>query len=376
MNTMKILMLGESLERQGGIVSVEKLILEEATPDVIFKHIATLPKGSSLKKVVVFLQAIVELFWRLLQREVDLVHIHVSERGSAFRQAITTLIVMLFRKPVIMHTHSSDFHSFYSKLPGWIKQWMSWVFGSCTRFIVLSDSWKKYYIENLGLKPERVIVLPNPVKLPLQIPQRKGSEKVSFVFLGRIGQRKGAFDLINAFASLPDELKTRSRLTIAGDGEGEKARRLVESLNLTDYITIFDWINQEQRDALLAKADVFVLPSYNEGLPMALLEAMSWGLPVITTPVGGIPEVVTDNGTGLLVNPGDVQQLAEAVQSLIEYESLRLDLGSAARRRVAPLDVKTYSRSLFNLYCSALGINKHWDAKPDLMGAATTSRWQ
>jgi hypothetical protein len=64
MNTMKILMLGESLERQGGIVSVEKLILEEATPDVIFKHIATLPKGSSVKKVVVFLQAIVELFWR------------------------------------------------------------------------------------------------------------------------------------------------------------------------------------------------------------------------------------------------------------------------------------------------------------------------
>jgi glycosyltransferase involved in cell wall biosynthesis len=358
MNKMKILMLGESLDRQGGIVSVEKLILEQATPDMAFKHIPTLPKGSSVKKVAVFGQAIVELFWRLLQREADLVHIHVSERGSAFRQAITTLIVMLFRKPVIMHTHSSDFHSFYSKLPQGIKQWMSWVFGNCTRFIVLSESWKKYYVENLGVKPERVVVLPNPVKIPAKVPQRLDSEKVSFVFLGRIGQRKGAFDLINAFASLPDELKTRARLTIAGDGEGEKARSLLKSLNLTDYITILDWVNQEQRDAMLAKADAFVLPSYNEGLPMAVLEAMSWSLPIITTPVGGIPEVVTHTKNGLLVTPGNIQQLSEAMQSLIEDEKLRFSLGTAARTSVIPLDVKDYFGSLKHVYHSVLGLSE------------------
>lgn len=358
MNTIKILMLGESLERQGGIVSVEKLILEEATPEVVFKFIPTLPNGSGVKKIVVFLQAIVELFWRLLRGEADLVHIHVSERGSAFRQAITTLVVLLFRKPVLMHTHSSDFHSFYSKLPQGVQQWMSWVFGNCTRFIVLSESWKKYYVENLGVKPDRVVVLPNPVKIPAQVPQRLNSENVSFVFLGRIGQRKGAFDLINAFASLPDELKTRARLTIAGDGEGEKARDLVKNLNLTHYITILDWVNQEQRDAMLAKADAFVLPSYNEGLPMAVLEAMSWSLPVITTPVGGIPEVIKHTQNGLLVTPGDMQQLSEAMKSLIEDEKLRLYLGSNARVSVTPLDVKDYFGSLSNIYHSVLILNE------------------
>ncbi len=358
MYTIKILMLGESLERQGGIVSVEKLILEEATPDIIYKFIPTLPKGSSVKKIMVFLQAIVELFWRLLRGEADLVHIHVSERGSAFRQAITTLVVLLFRKPILMHTHSSNFHEFYSELPQWIKQWMSWVFASCTRFIVLSESWEKYYIANLGLKPERVIVLPNPVKIPAEVPQRLDSKTVNFVFFGRIGPRKGAFDLINAFASLPDELKTRSKLTIAGDGEGEKARDLVKNLNLTDYIRIFDWVNQEQRDAMLAKADVFVLPSYNEGLPMALLEAMSWGLPVITTPVGGIPEVVSNTQNGLLVAPGDIQQLSEAMQSLIKDEKFRLSLGSAARISVAPLDVKDYFGSLSSIYHSVLDLKQ------------------
>ena len=354
MSKLTIVMLGESLDRQGGIVSVEKLILQQATPDILFKHIPTLPKGSSVRKVVVFGQAIGELSWRLLRREADLVYIHVSERGSAYRQMIITLIALVFRKPVIMHAHSSEFHLFYSGLPQGIKLWMSLVFGKCTRFIVLSESWKQFYIENVGLKSERVIVLPNPVKLPSQVSQRINSTKVSFVFLGRIGQRKGAFDLIKAFASLPAGQRTRTKLTLAGDGDVEQARSLIKSLNLMDSITILDWIDQEQRDALLSKADVFVLPSYNEGLPMALLEAMSWSLPVITTPVGGIPELVTQAQNGLLVNPGDVQQLSEAMQSLIDDENLRLSLGSNARLSVTHLDVKEYFTSLSDVFNSVL----------------------
>jgi glycosyltransferase involved in cell wall biosynthesis len=110
---------------------------------------------------------------------------------------------------------------------------------------------------------------------------------------------------------------------------------------------------------------------------MALLEAMSWGLPAITTPVGGIPEVVTHNETGLLVDPGDVQQLTEALQSLIEDESLRLKLGSAARQRVTPLDVKHYSCSLHELYRSTLKTNKSQDTELSLMGATRlVGRWR
>ena len=355
---MQITMLGESLERQGGIVSVEKLILEEATSDIQIKHITTLPNGSAVHKILVFFQAIVELFWSLLNREADLIHIHVSDRGSPFRHSITTLIGWLFQKPVIIHTHSADFHLFYSKLPQLLKQWLSWSFCKCTRFIVLSDSWKKFYIENLGLKSEQVIVLPNPVKIPAQIPQRLDSKQVFFLFLGRIGQRKGAFDLIQAFASISPTQQSRAKLTMAGDGDGEQARSLIQTLNLTDYITILDWVDQEKRDDLLAKADVFVLPSYNEGLPMALLEAMSWGLAVITTPVGGIPEIVTQHQNGLLVNPGDIQQLSEAMQSLIADDNLKTSLGSNARTRVKHLDIKDYLASLKHIYASVIDLEQ------------------
>jgi glycosyltransferase involved in cell wall biosynthesis len=351
---VRIVMLGDSLEHNGGIVTVEKLILKHAPPEIEIQHIATREDGSIAHKMMVFGKGLAALVWRLLSRKTELVHIHLADGGSALRKAIITLIAWVFRKPVLMHAHGPEFHLTYFGLPKWTQTGLSWIFQRCWRFIVLSKSWKDFYMLNCGLKEEQVFVLPNPVELPAQVPHRINATKVSLVFFGRVGQRKGAFDLIRAFATLPVEQKDRSQLIVAGDGEIEQGHKLVENLDLKEHITFLGWINSEQRDALLSKADVFVLPSYNEGLPMALLEAMGWGLPVITTPVGGIPEVVTSIQNGLLVTPGDIQQLSEAMQSLIENETLRISLGSAARASVAAFDVKNYFASLINIYLSIL----------------------
>lgn len=354
---LKIIMLGESLARQGGIVSVEKLILQQASSDVEIKHIATLVNGSVTHKIVGFGRSIVEFLWTLLRTQSDLVHIHVSQGGSVYRKAILTMIALIFRKPIVLHAHGPEFHLFYSKLPQLLKRGFGWIFCRSDRFIVLSESWKNYYIE-VGLKAEQTVVLPNPVKLPAQIPSRTNSQVVNFVFLGRIGQRKGAFDLITAFSNLPAQYQSRSRLILAGDGDVKQAQNLIASLNLSNYITVLEWLNSEQRDKLLASSDVFVLASYNEGLPMSLLEAMSWGLPVVTTPVGGIPELVTHNKNGLLVNPGDIKQLSIAMESLIDSENWRLSLGSNARKSVTPFDVKYYFNHLVEIYHSVLGLTE------------------
>ncbi|MDX2213848.1 MAG: glycosyltransferase family 4 protein [Oculatellaceae cyanobacterium bins.114] len=349
---IKVLMLGESLSRQGGIVSVQKLILEQIDSTIQIKHIATLVNGSIWQKIVNFTKAILELSWRLLHEDIDLVHTHVSGRGSAFRQAITTLVALAFRKPVIMHAHGSEFHVFYSQLPKSLKWGLGWVFGKCERFIVLSENWKTFYTQNLKLEAERVIVLPNAVEIPPQIPTRPLKKDVSFVFFGRIGQRKGAFDLVRAFAALSSKYQLQAKLTLAGDGEGVKLRQLVKDLNVEDGVSVMDWIDSEQRNALSKAADVFVLPSYNEGLPMALLEAMSWGLASITTPVGGIPELVVDGENGLLVTPGNIEELSLAMQRLIEDSSLRIALGINGRKSVEPLNIQNYWNSLLELYCS------------------------
>jgi glycosyltransferase involved in cell wall biosynthesis len=364
MKKMRIIMLGASLTQNGGIATVEKLILKHASPDIHIEHITSHDEGSITHRLLIFGRAVGALLWKLLRGETDLLHIHLSDGGSALRKAILTLIAFMFRKPVLMHAHGAEFHLTYFGLPKWAQQGLSGIFRRCNGFIVLSKTWQEFYVLNLGLNTKQVFILPNPTELPEQVPHRTNASKINLVFFGRIGQRKGAFDLIKAFAKLPADQKDRSYLILAGDGELEQGRDLVENLNLTEHVTFLGWIDAKQRDMLLAKADVFVLPSYNEGLPMALLEAMGWGLPSITTPVGGIPELVSSSKNGLLVTPGDIQQLSEAMQSLISNESLRLSLGSAARETVAPFDIKTYCCRLSNIYQSILPISAASELNP------------
>lgn len=353
---INVLMVGDSLSKQGGIVTLEKHMLKHAPAHVQIQHIGTAVDGSAIQKAFGFAIALVRVILVLLTKKVDIVHAHVAERGSAYRKSIVTLIAkFLFRKPVILHSNSPEFHEFYQGLSLNVRQGLLWAFSQCDRFIAVSESWRNFYVDKFGLQPEQVLVLANPIELPTQVPHRERSNQINLVFLGRIGQRKGTFDLIRAFAILPKPIRNQANLILAGDGEVDKARDLVASYslkisNIGDRITIYDWLNSQQRDALLTQAHVFILPTYNEGLPLALLEAMGWGLPVITTPVGGIPDLIVSGKNGLLVQPGDIQQLSTAIESLIQNENLRLSLGSAARESVTPLDVKNYFNFLSQIY--------------------------
>ncbi|MEH1921466.1 MAG: glycosyltransferase family 4 protein [Nostoc sp.] len=351
---LNIILLGPSLLQQGGISNYEKLFLEYAPSEVNICHIITHEEGDIAIKVMVFLKAIWRFVWLLLREEVDIIQLEISQRGSVLRQGIMIFLAWIFHKPIILHAHGSQFHVFYTDLPKWLQNLLSWLFCKCQRLIVLSESWKTFYIENLGLKTEQVVVFYNPVKVPDEVPQRSVSNQVNLLFLGRIGQRKGAFDLIKAFSLLPLEDQTRLTLIMAGDGEVEQAGNLVKTLNLENYIKLPGWIGSRERDILLTQADIFVLPSYNEGLPLSMLEAMAWELPVIVTPVGGIPEIVTQSENGLIVSPGNIEELSNAIKSLIENEALRLSLGTKARTSVFPLDIKNHWVSFLDLYRSVL----------------------
>lgn len=357
MKQLQILMLGASLEQNGGIATVEKLIIKYSSPEIKIQHINTHDEGSIASRVIVFGKALATFLWKLLNQKIDVVHIQISDGGSIIRKAICCIVAFLFNKPVLMHTHGAEFPLTYAKFPKRVQQLLNKLFQRCQGFIVLSESWQDYYVLNLGLNTKQVIVLPNPCELPTEVHERKNQTQISLVFCGRVGQRKGTFDLIKAFANLPDHQRKCTRLIIAGDGEIEKAQQLAANLNLADQVTFLGWINSEKRDEVLSQANVFILPSYNEGLPLAILEAMGWGLPIIATPVGGIPELVISNQNGLLVTPGNVQQLSSAMELLIENENLRLSLGSTARKDVEPLDIRNYSIRLAEIYHSLSQFN-------------------
>jgi glycosyltransferase involved in cell wall biosynthesis len=355
----RVLMLGDSLNQSGGIATIQNLMLKHAPANIRIQHITSHDEGSAVYRIIVFTKALVMLIWALVWHKIDLVHVHISDGGSILRKAIISLIAFLFRKPVVMHANGSVFHLNFAKMPRWVQRGFRQIFQQCAVFIPVTTYWRDYYGPQLGLAKQRVLVLPNPAELPDHVPDRRNAQPVKFVFCGRLGERKGAFDCIQAFANLPDHVRHRAELVMAGDGEVEQARQLVERLRLNEQVKLLGWIDTTQRDRLLEQADVFVLPTNNEGLPLALIEAMCYGLPVLTTPASGIPDIVTSGKNGLLVMPGAIQPLSEAMQLLIEDETLRLSMGKAARETAESLDVKSFWARLSEIYTAVLSSDRN-----------------
>lgn len=347
---MKILMLGPSLTQNGGIATLENHILKYAPPTVTVEHIVTHDEGSVAYRVWVFTQALTQFLTKLIQDPPDVIHLHLSERGSVFRKIILTRIAWQFKKPVIIHTNGAEFHVFFCQLPTPLQTTFRNIFQRCTFFIVLSQQEQKLYQQTLGLKPEQIFILPNSVEIPSEVPGRQNHTQITLAFCGRIGERKGVFDLIQAYSKLPPKLQNCSQLILAGDGEIDRAKALISQLNLNQNIQLMGWINPDEMKKLLEKSDIFILPSYHEGLPLALLEAMGWALPVITTPVAAIPDIVEPDKNGLLVKPGDIEHLCQSMALLINDQSLRLSLGIAARSTVLPLEVHQFWDNLIHIY--------------------------
>jgi glycosyltransferase involved in cell wall biosynthesis len=350
MTKIHIAMLGPSLFQQGGMATVENLIVYQSSDDLAIRHITTHDEGSTCYRIRVFIQGLLQFFFLFLRWRVDLVHLHVSERGSVWRMGVLVLFSRLLQRPVVMHTHGSEFHQFFANLSPVGQRWVRWIFQCCDTVITLSNSWRQYYIQNCRLAPDRVVVMLNPVKIPAQLPDRRQSQPIKFIFLGRIGERKGAFDVIQAVAQIPATQRQQLQVWLVGDGEVAQAQALIEQHQLQGQVQLLGWIDAVTRDRLLSQADVFLLPSHNEGLPVAMLEAMAWGLPVIVTPVGGIPELIINQKHGFLVSPGKVEEIQQAMQTLLSDPQQRWTMGAAAREAITPLDVTQYHQSLLQLY--------------------------
>ena len=350
---ISILMLGEALDRPGGVVTVEKATLALASPHLDFRHIATLPKdepGAGWRKLGMALSALVQLPVRLLTSRVDAVHIHVSQGASVYRKMLLAWIVFLFGKPLIFHTHGGDVAKRFPTLPAPLRRMIAWTYRRADLVIALGEAWRRFYIDAMGVEDDRAIILRNPVPMPATLPTRPAAPPLRLLYLGMLSEPKGAFDLIDAIASMPEEDRSGLRLIMAGHGEIDRARSIVAAQKLEQVIEIRGWIGPVERDALFRDVHGLVLPSHFEGMPMALLEAMSFGLAVIATPVGAIPDVVVDGRNGFLVPVADQAALAASIKRLLDDATLCQDLGKTARESVEPFSIAAYEAHLMALY--------------------------
>jgi glycosyltransferase involved in cell wall biosynthesis len=349
--TLRVLMLGPALQVRGGISSVESALIAHLPPHIQVTHVATMVDGSKWGKLRTFVAAFVRAARHLRRVRPDVVHIHFSSRASNVRKMALARLALACGAKLIMHAHSGTYRDYFSRLSPAKQAAALAVLRRADRLIVLGEVWREFFVA-AGVRPDRIVVLPNPVVLPGAVPVRRPNRQVSFVYLGLISHAKGAFDLVEAVAASAPECRARVQLVIAGNGAIDELRELIRRRGLEQAVEVRDWVPPAERDRLLAGADAFALPSYAEGLPMALLEAMAWGLPVICTPVGSVPEHVHDGVEGILVQPGDIAQLARAIELIVGDDGLRGRMGARARATAEPLSSDTYAMHVAALYQS------------------------
>lgn len=354
-----LIMAGTDTSTKGGISSVIRGYRSAS----LFKrfsavYVPTHGDGGAFFKATMALKAWYRITRLLLRLDAPLVHIHVASRASFYRKYVITLIVRAFGRPYILHLHGGEFQDFYEKECGRLsRSLIVSAFGHAALTIVLSDSAKAFL---LRICPHvRAEVLPNALQLPdasrIGHPSLEHDSRV--LFLGRLEASKGVATLIKAFALVAREFPN-SRLVCAGEGNLDRWRQLATELGVEERVAFPGWLTAEQCEKELAQASVFALPSHAEGLPMALLEAMAWQLAIVTTPVGGIPDVIAHGTTGLFVKPDNVDELSNAIAQLLEKPELRAKLGLAARLKIqTSYSMEAHIKRLVAIYC-ALGLRE------------------
>lgn len=346
-----VLMVGTDPAGMGGIRTVVEGYMEAGLFERIdCTYVITHRPGSHWTKLAAALSGWARVAARLVTLPAPLVHVHLSSRASFWRKRIVCLLARLAGRPYLLHVHGSEFAQFYEECSPRARRIVRGVLAKAALVLALSEAWRAK-LEEISPRA-RLDVLMNAVPLPpLEDPRHLRERQPAVLFLGEIARHKGVLELARAFARLTGRFPPL-RLVYGGTGSAlEEVRGLVSRLGLDERTEFTGWLESERKRAAFAGATIFVLPSYVEGMPMALLEAMSWGLPTVATAVGGVPEMITHEVNGLLVAPGDVDGLAAAIARLMEDPQLRQRLGAAARETIASrFSLQTAVERLLEIY--------------------------
>lgn len=285
----------------------------------------------------------------------DIIHVH-----TAYPEGVAAVVfARMTRRPVIVTIHGADINVFIKRRA--LRRMIVWALSRSDAVISISEELRRK-IGPLGVPAERVTVIPNGVDFRLfrPIPRdvaetekglSKGKERV--VYIGRFDPRKGLAVLIRAISILSSS-RDNIELLLVGAKRGDEAEfaGMVERLGLTERVTFINEVPLTEVPLWLSASDLLVLPSFTEGLPLVLIEALACGKPVVSTRCGGPEEIVTD-GTGLLVPPGDHQALAEAIAYVLDHpeEYNPVQIATYARNR---FDLERISERIIDLYSSVI----------------------
>ncbi len=346
----RVLYIGPDERALGGIASVIRTYTRCLANDSLsVRRLATINEGNRWRKLLAAVRAYARAPLEI--KRADIVHIHTAARNSWRRKVPLILLTKLQRRKLVLHIHGGGFARFLDSM-GRTRLWLNRRLLSLADCVVcLSPAKRAELARHLDMIP--VTTIPNPcrfIPVTLGTCQRPG---VEILFTGWIEESKGVFDLIRAFAQVvrgcPDQML---RLVIAGKGQVEACRALGHRCGVEGKLFLPGWLGPRALQQAYAHADIYCLPSYVEGMPMGVLEAMAFALPIVASPVGGIPDIVDEGLHGFFAAPGDVDGIAVALKRLVDNRTDREAMGTACRERVlsryTPEQVSLQVRQLYH----------------------------
>lgn len=317
----KVLYIGPASD-YGGIAAVISSYTKYIND---IKLISTISSKNNSNKLFSFLNVLYYIN-KLLNKdkEIQILHIHSASKNSFLRKVIIAFIGKLYGKRIIFHIHGGSFDQFYFN-SGKLKNIIRLILQQMDMVICLSEEWRQFFVESIQLS--NVEVLGNPVDCKGNNSTNIDDDILHLLFLGKICDDKGLFDLLTYFNTNKYFLNNQIRLSIGGNGETSRLQSILASPIYNTNVQFRGWVKHELKDSLLNECDAFILPSYFEGLPVSILEAMSFGKPVISTKVGGIPSIVKVGYNGWLFDIGSFDQLDDIFDQIFLNNSILSEYG-------------------------------------------------
>jgi glycosyltransferase involved in cell wall biosynthesis len=327
----RLIMLGAAPETRGSVAAV----VDAYRAHGLFarwpiEHLAVHCDGGARRSAALAAAALRDFAVLVARHRRAVLHVH-SEAGAGFwRDAAFMAAAAALRCPVVLQLHGGGFERFYDDAGVAGRALIQLALARAAIVVVPAESMRAWI--RAASREARVVCVPPPVALPE--PGAAQRERPPIVlFLGKLEAAKGVFDLVDAVAAVRAAVPDL-RLVCAGEGDRGAVLQHAERRGIADLVKFTGWVGPSGKRVLLDSAAVLALPSYAEGMPMGLLEAMAAGVPVIASPVGGVAEVVVDGVSGALVAPGDGATLSRALRRLLLDRETAARIGAAGRETV------------------------------------------
>jgi glycosyltransferase involved in cell wall biosynthesis len=342
-----VLIVGPGPAQIGGVATFIKILLSSPVLRKKYEllHLDTTrgPLGAGLASrfalinIVYLVRQVYNFLLIVIRNRPQIIHVPITSYWAFWKDTVFILLGRTFGLKVVAHLHGGLFERYYRESAPIVRGLIRWALYRPHVIVALSNHWKRFL---LGVGSElRVEIVPNTIE-PSFVPvidqeSYKTVGAITVLFVGQLGQHKGVFDILKS-VPLVAEHRPDIRFVFAGASENQHEGAEIEkaSKSLNGAVQFLGQVTGQAKLDLFLKSNLFILPSYAENLPYSLLEAMAAGLPVISTPVGAIPEVIEDGRNGFLIPPGDYQALAEKILLILGNAELQSAMSRANRGKI------------------------------------------